>query len=76
MSEKIIREIYSQDRKRRVCIVQRENGSFGFEEEYFSDDPFEMSWCRYGQYPLAICDSEETALREAMGRVKWLHLAE
>jgi hypothetical protein len=72
MTEKNIREIYSQDRMQRVLIVERENGAFGFEEEYFGQGPMEMCWCRYGQSPFSICDSPETALKEARGRIAWL----
>jgi hypothetical protein len=72
----IIREIYSQDRMYRVLIVKRKNGLFGYEEEYFSQDPMERCWCPYSQKPFAICDSPETALKEAKGRIKWLSLVD
>jgi hypothetical protein len=72
MARKILREIYNADQTRRVLIVERENKAFGFEEEYFSDDPLEMSWCDVRQKPFAICDSPETALTEATGRIEWL----
>ena len=72
MPRTVLQEIYSHDRKHRVLIVQRESGVFGFEEEYFSDAPLERCWCAYSQQPFAICDTPETALREAKGRVKWL----
>ena len=72
MTEETIREMYNEDRTRRVLIVKRKNGSFGYEEEYFSQDPMERCWCRYGQRPFSICDSVETALKEAEGRIEWL----
>lgn len=67
-----LRTLYSPDGRERVHIVRRSNGSFGFEEEYFSDHPSEMCWCSRTQLPLCICDSAETALREARSRVLWL----
>ena len=68
----IIQTIYSPDGRERVHIVRRANGSFGFEAEYFSAQPAEMCWCPRPQRPLCICDSAETALREARTRVGWL----
>jgi hypothetical protein len=73
MSEQTIHEIYSTDRLRRVLIVQRSNGFFGFEEEYLCDETSGQYWCRYSQVPFGIFDSAETALREAHGRVTWLN---
>lgn len=72
MAEKIVREIYNPDRTRRVLIVQRDGGSFGFEEEHFSEEPLEKCWIRESQKPFSICDSPEIALKEATGRIAWL----
>jgi len=58
--------------KRRVHIFKRENGTFGFEEEYWSDDEFERCWIPAGRQMFSICDSQEIALREARGRIGWL----
>ena len=68
----IIETIYGPDERDRVHIVRRTNGSFGFEEEYFSTHPTEMCWCPRYRHPLCICDSVETARREARARVDWL----
>jgi hypothetical protein len=72
MSDRVVRTFNSPDGKRRVLIVQRNNGSFGYEEEYFSEHPEELCWCPLTQRPFSICDSEATALREAFGRIDWL----
>lgn len=69
--------IYSKDRKRRVIIFQRSIGSFGektfgFEEQYFSDEPLEQCWCPLSQVPLSFCETEQIAVREARARVVWL----
>jgi hypothetical protein len=68
----VLRVLTSLDGKRRVHIVDRGGGRFGYEEEYFSDDPDERCWVPLPQYPVTICDSPETAEREARGCVTWL----
>jgi hypothetical protein len=58
---------------RRVHIVRRDDGTFGFVEERFSDDELERCWLMLGwRRSQPICDTFETALREAEGRVGWL----
>ena len=52
-------------------IFQRANGSYGFEEQRFSDDPVEMTWIPQGKYATAICASAELAMAEARGRIAW-----
>jgi hypothetical protein len=70
--DEIVQTVYSRDRKNRIHIVRRSNGTCGYEEEYFSEDEYEMCWIPVGQRPFCVCDSPETALREARGRVIWL----
>jgi hypothetical protein len=71
--DQIIQTIYSKDGKKRVHIVRRANGFYGFDEEYFSEDLYEMCWIPLtSRRPFSICDSAETALREAKGRIVWL----
>jgi hypothetical protein len=60
-ANKIIQTIYDDSRKRRVIIFHRNDGSFGFEEEFFSDEPLELAWLPSGR-----------DLVEACGRVEWL----
>ena len=72
LDETTIKTFFSRDKLHRVLIVQRPNGHYGFEEEYFSQEPLEQCWVRTGQYPLAICDTPELAEREARGRVDWM----
>ena len=57
--ERILRTFEHPDGKRRVLIVQRENGTFGYEQEKlvyrYEDEEMrekwpEMSWTRPGQY--------------------------
>jgi hypothetical protein len=66
-----IKILYDDEGKRRVIIYQRAKGTFGFEKEYFSDDEFEHCWMPCGG-GFSFCDTFETALREARGRVNWL----
>jgi hypothetical protein len=69
---KTVRTIAHPDGERRVLIVDRGDGRFGYEEEYFSKDPQERYWLPRRQYPLTICDSPERAEREARANVDWL----
>ncbi len=68
---KDIQTIYSDSKKQRVTVFQRDDETFGFLQEYFSEDEFEMCWV-----PIftnwSYFDTEETALREVYGRVDWL----
>jgi hypothetical protein len=68
--DEVLQTLYSPDRTRRLHIVRRENGTFGIEEEHFSNDEFEMCWIPRSSH--SVFDSAETALREARGRVSWL----
>lgn len=56
----------------RMVTIERENDSYTFQEHYFSHDEYEMCWIPLKNNSLAICDSPDTALREAIGRVDWL----
>jgi hypothetical protein len=75
MAETVLRKIVDPTGKHRVLILQRANGSYGWEVEQWSDEPLEQCWIRPEQYPFSICGSEEIALREALGRVEWLAAA-
>ena len=65
-----MRIIERPDKKRRAVIFRRKNETYGFLEEIWSDDPYEQCWIPRENG--AICDSEETALKEATGRIRWL----
>jgi len=68
----VMRVLMHPDGKRRVLIVDRGGGRFGYEEERFSDEPDELCWLPQRQFPLCVCDSPETAEREARAAVGWL----
>jgi hypothetical protein len=76
---RLVKTLTHPDGLRRVHIVERTSGQFGYEVEecvrVYEDPsyPDEKCWVPNGQYPLSICDSAETAEREARGRVAWLN---
>lgn len=72
MSRYTIRKIYDDTRKHRVIIFRRDDGTFGFMDEMYSEEPDEMGWMPRGRYSECICDSLEAAEKEARGRVDWL----
>ena len=67
-----MRVLLHPDGKRRVLIVNRGAGRFGYEEQRFSEDEYERCWVPVRQHHLAICDSPETAEREARACIEWL----
>lgn len=72
----VLKEIYSEDERRRVVIVRHPSGLFGFDEEEKCSEEGGEHW-----HPLpassvapsfAICDTPDTAEREARARISWL----
>lgn len=72
---RIVKEILDATGKRKVEIVQRADGSFGFSAWVFSDDPFEMCWIPSGRYSECFAPDADRAESEARGRVDWLRQA-
>lgn len=72
MSWTVIDTLQHESGKLRVIIFQRSDGSFGFEDQRYSDDPLEQCWIPRGRYSVSYCDSAERAVSEARGRVDWL----
>ena len=72
MSHQAVRTIYSADRRGRLRIFRRDDGTFGFCEERLSDAPLEQSWIPVGRRAESRCPSEDVALHEAIGRIPWL----
>jgi hypothetical protein len=78
--EKTLKTFRHPDGKRRVLIVQRSNGLFGYELEelaYIYDGELreqcpDTFWTRPSQNPFSLCDTPETAEREALGAIEWL----
>ena len=69
---KIIQTIMFDAEKRRVIVFQRDDGSFGFEEQRFAEKPLESAWHEVGDNSATRFDSEAGALIHARGRVPWL----
>jgi hypothetical protein len=46
----IVRILTSRDGKRRVLVVDRGGGRFGYDEEYFSDVPNERAGFHGGRF--------------------------
>ncbi len=63
--------IYNAERTRRVVFEQNSDGSIGFQEEIWTDEPYGPVWY-VGRWPDSHCDTLETAMREARGRLTWL----
>jgi hypothetical protein len=68
MVEKTLR---SSDGLRRVDIVRRENGTFGFEP--FRWDEIDQAWLPDGRYSKCVAVSLIAAEAEARDRVSWLN---
>ena len=68
-----VHTITSQDGLRRVVVSLNSDGTFGFREEAFiteppfHPDPFWTSRL----WPDPHCDTLETAIQEALARVRW-----
>ena len=67
-----LKEIYDSERKRRVIIYRDDLNSFGYVQEYFSEDPFEMCWIQTGRRVAGFYDNPERAEIEARGNIDWL----
>jgi hypothetical protein len=68
-----LRTIYSREGRQRVIFYRHADETVGFVEEVWSDEPFENCWLPR-QWPDSHCDSLETALREAAGRIEWFDI--
>ena len=62
---------YSGDWLKRVAFYANADGSIGYCEERYSDEPLEQCWLP-GLWPDSRSVNLETAIAEATGRVAWL----
>jgi hypothetical protein len=78
---RVLKTLIHRSGRRRVLIVERATGRFGYEEEELKsvyDDELakrvgqRAAWFALPQNPLTICNSPEDADREARGNVDWL----
>ncbi len=68
----LVQEFYAEGKERRVNIYQRQDGTFYFQEECFSRREFEHCWIPVRQSVASFFDIQETAVKEASGRIEWL----
>jgi hypothetical protein len=68
----IIQTIVFDDQKRRVVVFQRDDGSFGFEEQRYLVNALEKAWLPAGEHSDTRFDTAERALLEARRHVPWL----
>ena len=67
----VVRKTFTKlDGSRKAQIFERADGTFGFEELAFAVD--EAVWFPFGKYSMAVIDSMDHAISEAMGRIAWL----
>ncbi len=77
-NERIVRTLTHPDGARRVPIVQRPDGLYGYEIEEFRREEVEFRrepieyWLPVSRPPIGIFDSAATAEREARSNVAWL----
>ncbi|OAI42685.1 hypothetical protein AYO41_00695 [Verrucomicrobia bacterium SCGC AG-212-E04] len=69
---KIIQTIVFDDQKRRIVVLQRDDDSFGFEEQHLSVDHLGQAWIPVGDHSTIRFDTAERALIEARRFVPWL----
>ena len=67
---RVTRSYLNHDGSSRVDILQRADGTFGFEQfNYLAE---ENAWVPQWRQMISVLDSEETAIREAKSRIAWL----
>jgi glycosyltransferase involved in cell wall biosynthesis len=71
-ADRVVKILYHPAGRQRVLVVQRANGSYGFEEEQLKGEAAAMDWHPVSQGAFSICDSAATAEREARSSVAWL----
>lgn len=62
--------VSSSDGTRRVVFYWRDSGTFGFREEYRTNQPVEDTWA-IGRHPDLKCASLEMAKQEAAVHLEW-----
>jgi hypothetical protein len=67
----VLHSIYSSDRQQRVVFYANADGSIGFREERYSDEPDERCWIS-GLEPGSRLENLAAAIAEAACRVAWL----
>jgi hypothetical protein len=62
--KKVVETIYSRAMNKRLIIFQRDDGSFGYEDEFFCDDDGYSCWLpqslpasRFASHAIARCEA-------------------
>ena len=71
-SGEVVKTITADDGLHEVRILRHTDGTFGFEEWYFSSEPHNQCWLPSRQPMRTLADFAETAEREARAGVDWL----
>ena len=64
--------ILSPEGDRKVEFYRFEDGTFEFQEWYWSENPLERCWLPALGSRRSICGTEDIAWREALGSIPWL----
>jgi hypothetical protein len=68
----VVRKTFTKlDGSRKAEILERTDGTFGFEELAYAGEEA-AAWFPFGKYSVAIIDSMDHAISEAVGRIAWL----
>lgn len=66
----VVQRFFDAEERRYVDVFCRDDGTFGFSESKWSDEPLEMMWLEQGDQQ-SYSDTADTAMREARGRIRW-----
>jgi hypothetical protein len=62
--------IYNRDQSRRVVIFRRDDGSFGYEDQFYCDETGYDCWLPWSQ-PGSRFATQDIAWREALSQGEW-----
>jgi len=71
MTGETVDTLYNDAHNRRVVILRRPTGTYGYREEYHYKNEVAEGWASLGGRA-CYWDSLETARREGAGNVSWL----
>jgi hypothetical protein len=72
MADTLVQEIKAESAERKISIYRRDNGTYYYEEAYFSQEADEEFWVPVKSVMIGIYHSQDIALREAIANVGWL----
>lgn len=69
--DSVISTFFAPDGRHRLFIYLRKNGTYGFQEEYFSEAHLEMRWRPVKEFQSKDYDSRQEAMKAARAEVPW-----